>query len=207
MRYLFGGNKLKMRGTKLALLFKCFTSETRCAVRFGCSSVLLVCVLRSQRRRSLLLFLSPQPRVALSWFRDHKAPPRDAELPPPPPSSSSSLVLLTNFKFPAVRRASPESARWSEIKYRAAAWILQERRVVLQTVQEGRKNKQKRGGFVCQDHHGRGRGAPGERDPSGQRLGPTAAAPALRFKRDPEHGAGLCPDPALPPVGEFLDVF
>lgn len=52
------------------------------------------------------------------------------------------------------------------------------------------------------EDHGRGRGAPG--DPGLQRLGPTAAAPALRSKRDPEHGEGLCPDAALPPVGEFF---
>ena len=53
------------------------------------------------------------------------------------------------------------------------------------------------------DYHGGGGRARRERLPRQQQgVGPAAAAPAVRFKRDSQHGAGLREDLTVPPVGE-----
>lgn len=56
---------------------------------------------------------------------------------------------------------------------------------------------------TCFLHHGRERGAAWERGSRREGLRQTAAAPALRFERNTQHRAGLCPDAALPSVGKF----
>lgn len=81
------------------------------------------------------------------------------------------------------------------------AWILAEgeREIIfLKKAPYGEKHV-----WVSGHHHGRGRRASGERCPRHQRLGPAAAAPALRVEWNGQHGEGLRPDAALPPVGKF----